>query len=320
MRNRKLVNLITFFLVIISFHSCTNEKKEWTFDREIALEDIAPIGMAIDETAIWISDGDNNRLIKTDLNGNIIDKVEGFNRPMHLDAEMGKIYIPEYVTDSIVVISDVGKYYLEIEEELDAPAGIDVSGNNVAIADFYNHRIILKSNDDLISIGKKGMKADGDLHYPTDVQIVEQELYVADAYNHRIQVFTLEGKHLRTFGSEQKMNAATGLFVERDIVYVTDFENDRVLLFHKDGRLIQTIDGHLSKPTDIIINDNELWVANYKSNNISVFRYDKVIVDKSKMEYTSAYICPMHCEGSGSESPGKCPVCGMNYKLKEETN
>lgn len=30
-------------------------------------------------------------------------------------------------------------------------------------------------------------------------------------------------------------------------------------------------------------------------------------------EYTSAYICPMHCEGSGSDEPGKCPVCGMDY-------
>ena len=30
-------------------------------------------------------------------------------------------------------------------------------------------------------------------------------------------------------------------------------------------------------------------------------------------EYTSAYICPMHCEGSGSDSAGLCPVCGMDY-------
>ncbi len=30
-------------------------------------------------------------------------------------------------------------------------------------------------------------------------------------------------------------------------------------------------------------------------------------------EYTSAYICPMHCEGSGSDKPGTCPVCGMDY-------
>jgi hypothetical protein len=34
-------------------------------------------------------------------------------------------------------------------------------------------------------------------------------------------------------------------------------------------------------------------------------------------EYTSAYVCPMHCEGSGSEEPGKCPVCGMEYVENE---
>ncbi len=34
---------------------------------------------------------------------------------------------------------------------------------------------------------------------------------------------------------------------------------------------------------------------------------------KSGPEYTSAYVCPMHCKGSGSNQPGKCPVCGMEY-------
>jgi hypothetical protein len=35
-------------------------------------------------------------------------------------------------------------------------------------------------------------------------------------------------------------------------------------------------------------------------------------------EYTSAYVCPMHCEGSGSAEPGKCPVCGMDYVVNED--
>ncbi len=45
-------------------------------------------------------------------------------------------------------------------------------------------------------------------------------------------------------------------------------------------------------------------------------------VDESKMqgkEYTSAYICPMHCEGSGSDSAGVCPVCGMDYVANTDT-
>ncbi len=41
-------------------------------------------------------------------------------------------------------------------------------------------------------------------------------------------------------------------------------------------------------------------------------------VDKSGPEYTSAYICPMNCEGSGSAEIGTCPVCGMDYVANED--
>ncbi len=41
-------------------------------------------------------------------------------------------------------------------------------------------------------------------------------------------------------------------------------------------------------------------------------------VDKSGPEYTSEFICPMHCKGSGSEEAGKCTVCGMKYVLNED--
>lgn len=41
-------------------------------------------------------------------------------------------------------------------------------------------------------------------------------------------------------------------------------------------------------------------------------------VDKSGKEYTAAFICPMHCEGSGSASAGKCPVCGMDYVANKD--
>ncbi|MDF1866133.1 MAG: heavy metal-binding domain-containing protein [Saprospiraceae bacterium] len=40
--------------------------------------------------------------------------------------------------------------------------------------------------------------------------------------------------------------------------------------------------------------------------------------EKQGKEYTSAYVCPMHCEGSGSDAEGKCPVCGMDYVKKEK--
>ncbi|MBI5917277.1 MAG: hypothetical protein HY842_18060 [Bacteroidetes bacterium] len=35
-------------------------------------------------------------------------------------------------------------------------------------------------------------------------------------------------------------------------------------------------------------------------------------------EFTSAFVCPMHCEGSGSDQPGTCPACGMDYVAQSE--
>ncbi len=35
-------------------------------------------------------------------------------------------------------------------------------------------------------------------------------------------------------------------------------------------------------------------------------------------EFTSAYVCPMHCQGSGGDQAGTCPACGMDYVVQSE--
>ena len=40
--------------------------------------------------------------------------------------------------------------------------------------------------------------------------------------------------------------------------------------------------------------------------------------DESGPEFTSAYVCPMHCAGSGGAEAGKCPACGMDYVENED--
>ncbi len=41
-------------------------------------------------------------------------------------------------------------------------------------------------------------------------------------------------------------------------------------------------------------------------------------IENQGKEYTSAYVCPMHCEGSGSDTEGTCPKCGMTYVMNED--
>jgi len=39
----------------------------------------------------------------------------------------------------------------------------------------------------------------------------------------------------------------------------------------------------------------------------------KSATEQQGKEYTSAYVCPMHCKDSGSDKEGTCPVCNMDY-------
>ena len=47
-------------------------------------------------------------------------------------------------------------------------------------------------------------------------------------------------------------------------------------------------------------------------------KHDHSNEEQQGKEYTSAYICPMHCEGSGSDKAGTCPACGMDYVVNED--
>lgn len=51
--------------------------------------------------------------------------------------------------------------------------------------------------------------------------------------------------------------------------------------------------------------------GSHEGHNHDHSGHDHGSADKSGPEYTSAYICPMHCKGSGSAEAGKCPVCEM---------
>jgi DNA-binding beta-propeller fold protein YncE len=194
---------------------------------------------------------------------------------MHIDSHNGVVYVPLYGNDIIAKISKSAVLALSVADSLDAPAGVSVYGREVAIADFYNHRVLYTADGVTYeAIGSEG-KGDGEFYYPTDVQLTADEIWVADAYNNRVQVFDKKGNFLRIIGADQGFNAATGIFVSEDELFVTDFENDRVLVFDHTGTWRQTISQGIEKPTDVIHHDDTLFIANYRSGELSLFKRGK---------------------------------------------
>ena len=56
----------------------------------------------------------------------------------------------------------------------------------------------------------------------------------------------------------------------------------------------------------------------HEDHNMEHEGHDMETAEMQGKEYSSKYVCTMHCEGSGSETEGKCPVCGMTYVLNED--
>lgn len=256
-------------IVFLTLTSC-GPNQLWTFDHDIQLEDISPNGITIIDDQIWIADTDNNRLVRIDDTGGIQEEIEDVDRPMHISKFENRLLVPEYSSDLIRVLNNGILDTIHLSAQPDAPASVDVSGDRIVVADFYNHRVIYELDGVEHHIGKKG-KADGEFHYPTDVQFFEDQIFVADAYNHRVQVFNLQGEHQQTIAADSGMNAATGIYVNEEYIVVTDFENDRVLTYSHEAKQLDVMAEGFHRPTDVLLHGDKLYVLNFKGKFISVF-------------------------------------------------
>ena len=281
MKNRYY--FIIVLSVLILFASCSESKKnaktpqnyqqttEWKFSKEIKLDNISPLGIVAQGKFLWLSDVDNNRIVKINNEGKIVEEHEGFQRPMHIAIDSFKVYIPEYISDTVKILENGKVSNFSLKEKPDGIGGISVKGNIVAIADFYNHRVILQKEDNTIIIGKEGHN-DGELYYPTDVEIKNNLIYVGDAYNNRVQVFDFKGNYVRMIGWNEGIKVATGLKVTDTQVIVADFDGNRVLVYDLYGKLLQILIDKFNKPTDIEVVGNIMYVVNYKSNTVEVYK------------------------------------------------
>jgi len=269
MRNKVRIILVVSLSFLFAT-GCDEAPREWVFEKKIQLNGIKPLGIIIKDDAIWLTDVDSNRIVKSDFSGNIIKTYTGLMRPMHMAMVGSKVYIPEFARDTITIIDNETPGSMKLDVELDAPAGIAVSDNTSAIIDFYNHRLILNYNGKTSIIGKKG-HADGEFNYPTDVELFEDKIFVADAYNNRVQVFDYEGKVLKVIGWQENIRVATGLAVGSNRVYITDFHGSRVLIYDFDGTLLNIFENQFDKPTDIYLYQDRMYVANYGGGSITVF-------------------------------------------------
>ena len=169
------------------------------------------------------------------------------------------------------------------------PWGIAFGKNGIwAVTDWSNHCVyIFDCEDQLVEkFGTKGTNK-GQFNCPEGVAFdSDDHLYVADSWNHRVQKFYIDGKYLQHFGGKGnengKLTCPVGLTVCSHQIFVTEYGNKRISVFHSDGAFLHTIGSEqLGTPHDVTINsNNQLLVVDYDHHCIHTFTLDGDYVGK----------------------------------------
>lgn len=265
-----------------------------------------PIGVAgMERGEIVVSEAENRRLQVFDKDGQAVRQIgpvlangDSLRRPMHLATTESALYVPDFNTDRVHVLSLEGEPTGTLDPSasgagFDAPGGVAVDDQGrVYVADFYHHRVLRFGADGTFDRQWGETDSTGGaperFTYPTDVApLPDGGFVVADAYNHRIQRFDPQGNFVwmqpedRNWEGEEEgqFNVATAVATGPEgNVYVADFYNHRIQIFSPDGRFLTTLgeqgdgDGQFERPVDVAIGaDGTLYVVDFGNDRVLLF-------------------------------------------------
>jgi DNA-binding beta-propeller fold protein YncE len=240
-----------------------------------------------------------------------------------------KIYVADSGNNRIQVLSLDGVPVFQFGSEgkesghFMKPEGIAVNSNGVIyVADTQNNRIQIFSNDGifLTAFGKYGTSKEGKksaeivFQNPKAIIIDSRNLvHVLDSGNNRIQVFKEDGAFAGEIGGRGK---SAGRFRqpvdiakdENNYLYVADKGNHRVQIFSPRGEFVMSFGSHGEGPgyfrqlSAIAASEGKIFVADYKTDQIQVFRfYPKGFVEEDRIYVTKSAFPPHGYEGTDAE-------------------
>lgn len=254
---------------------------------------VKPFAIALDE---------KDNLCLTDTGANVVcyldrtkqkwfrwDKVGHirFLAPVAI-ARRGKTF---YVADSslaaVVAFDDKAKLLFTITNGLIRPAGLDLAGQRLLVADSQRHCILTYDLAGRL-IGQFGRRGTGpgEFNFPTHIRTdVAGEIYVTDSMNSRVQRFDAQGRYQNQIGrigdSPGHFSRPKGIAVDTiGHVYVVDALFDNVQVFDRAGQFLLNLGEAGSRPGQFwlpngiaISRRNEIFVADSYNRRVQVLQY-----------------------------------------------
>ena len=197
------------------------------------------------------------------------------------------IAVVECKNHSVILFNKEGKRVRSFgsrgsaNDQFNSPSGVAIThDNHIIVADERNHRIVkfTMEGEFVASVGEEGS---GELQFnlPEHISILPSGLImVADSGNDRIQVLKpdLSFSHSYPFADGDEPGEFDGLYDmavdSRGMLYVTDFDGNRVQKFSSEGQFIMEIGRRMLKEPQAIAVDvltDTVYVGD--DNDISMF-------------------------------------------------
>ena len=250
-----------------------------------------PQGIAVDATGAYVTDSDNQRIVKFDLNGGFAaawgseGSADGqFMWPYGVTAAGGSVWVADTYNHRLQKFDQAGAY----KRSVGAPLGLgdlywpsDVapapSGGGVYVAN-WGAKDIQRFDESGAAIGRWSTAPS----LPASISPTANGLFVPDAINH-VSLYDFGGSLLNKFGSPGsdpgEFNYPYGSAIDaQGNLYVADLQNNRVQKLDPTGSPLAVFgsvgsgDGQLHGPMDVAVDHaGNVFVADTGNHRIEKF-------------------------------------------------
>jgi peptidylglycine monooxygenase len=211
-----------------------------------------------------------------------------------------RVYVYQRSDPPLIVLNGDGSYARSLASGLVADAhGLAIDENDqIWLIDRDAHLIIaIDDRGNVVQeIGSRGRpRFQEPFNHPAGIAIApDGEIYVADGYgNSRVHHFAADGTFLASWGrpggGDGEFTTPHAVVVDsRDRVIVADRENNRVQLFDRQGRFIESW-GDLYHPMDIYVDPAGMIYVTDQIPRLSLFSPDGELVGRCRPVLSQAH-------------------------------
>jgi len=208
-------------------------------------------------------------------------KLEGVS-PMGITEISNTLWVSDGVGNRIVSIAE-NNDSIRILDSFKRPMHIATDGKYLFVPEFNANQVRITSGVDRSIIPMSDSLAG-----PSGVSVFENQMAVSYFKGDQV-LFTSDGKnwvHIGENASENNaLNQPTDVQITRDTIWVADGYNNRVQVYNKKGKLLNTIGekDNINVAMGLFVSEKELFITDFENDRVLIYNHEgKLLQELSK--------------------------------------